>query len=109
MLDEVLVAHPTACYGVGYVTKGFPRPKGVSPMAWRLIAPLFNPFAAFLTTGGMPPSTRGLLGLPWSDRKERAYQLFAALWRSKPVNWGWDRLPMRLRYNGFAQAGYARS
>jgi hypothetical protein len=24
------------------------------------------------------------------------------------VNWLWDRLPMRLRYNTFAQTGYAR-
>lgn len=109
MLDEILVAHPTARYGVGYVTKGFPQPKGVPAWAWRAIAPVFNPVAAFLTTGGMPPRTRDLLDLPWSDRKERAYQLFAAVWRSRPVNWAWDRLPMRLRYNGFAQAGHARA
>jgi uncharacterized protein (DUF2236 family) len=55
MMDEIVVAHPTARYGVGYVTKGFPRPKGVSPLAWRLVSPLFNPVAAFITTGGMPP------------------------------------------------------
>jgi uncharacterized protein (DUF2236 family) len=109
MLDEVLVAHPTAKYGVGYVTKGFPRPTGVSPVAWRFVAPVFNPLAAFLTTGGMPPRARVLLGLPWSDRQERRYQRFAAVWRSRAVNWLWARLPMRLRYNKFAQAGYARS
>jgi uncharacterized protein (DUF2236 family) len=108
MLDQILVAHPTAKYGVGYVTKGFPRPKGVSPWAWRLIAPVFNPLAAFLTTGGMPPQTRGMLGLPWTDRQERRYQQFAALWRSRPVNWVWDHLPMSVRYNSFAQQGYAR-
>jgi uncharacterized protein (DUF2236 family) len=108
MLNDVIVAHPTARYGVGYVTKGFPRPRGVPPTAWRLVAPVFNPLAAFLTTGGMPPRGRDLLDLPWSSRKERVYQLFAAFWRSKPVNWAWDRLPMRMRYNGFAQAGYAR-
>ena len=28
MIDEIVVAHPTAKYGVGYVTKGFPRPEG---------------------------------------------------------------------------------
>lgn len=44
MIDEIVVAHPTAKYGVGYVTKGFPRPKGVSPVLWRLIAPVFNPW-----------------------------------------------------------------
>lgn len=109
MLDEIVVAHPTAKYGVGYVTKGFPCPKGVPPLAWKVIAPLFNPAAAFLTTGGMPPRARDLLALPWSDRKERTYQAFAAFWRSKPVNWVWDRLPMSVRYNTFAQTGYANS
>jgi uncharacterized protein (DUF2236 family) len=109
MIDEVLVAHPTAKYGVGYVTKGFPRPKAVKPWVWRLVSPVFNPVAAFLTTGGMPPRTREMLGLPWSDRKERNYQRFAALWRSRPVNWLWDHLPMKVRYNGYARAGFARA
>jgi uncharacterized protein (DUF2236 family) len=108
MMDEIVVAHPTAKYGVGYVTKGFPRPKGVSPLAWRLVSPVFNPVAAFITTGGMPPRGRDLLDLPWSPRQEKAYQAFAALWRTRPVNWVWDRLPMRWRYNTFAQAGYGR-
>jgi uncharacterized protein (DUF2236 family) len=109
MLNEIVVAHPTAKYGVGYVTKGFPRPKGVSPLAWRLVSPVFNPVAAFLTTGGMPPRARDLLGLPWGERRERAYRAFAAVWRSRPVNWVWDRLPITLRYNTFARHGYARS
>jgi uncharacterized protein (DUF2236 family) len=109
MIDEIVVAHPTAKYGVGYVTKGFPRPKGVSPLVWRLVSPVFNLVAAFLTTAGMPPRTRDLLGLPWSPVKEKAYQAFAALWRTRLVNWMWDRLPMRLRYNTFAQEGYAHS
>ena len=108
MLNEVVVAHPTAKYGVGYVTKGFPCPKGVSPLAWRLVAPVFDPLAAFLTTGGLPPRARDLLALPWGPRRERAYQTFAAAWRSPVVNWVWDRLPMRLRYNVFAQDGFAR-
>nr|WP_090276335.1 oxygenase MpaB family protein [Mycolicibacterium komanii]CRL69677.1 hypothetical protein CPGR_01634 [Mycolicibacterium komanii] len=109
MLDEIVVAHKTAAYGVGYVTKGFPCPKGVPAWAWRLIGPLFNPLAAFLTTGGLPPRARELLQLPWSERQERRYQRFAALWRSRPVNWVWDRLPMKWRYNGYAQKGYARA
>ncbi|TPG31482.1 oxygenase MpaB family protein [Mycolicibacterium hodleri] len=108
MMDDIVVAHPTAQYGVGYVTKGFPQPKGLSPLTWKLLSPLFNPIAAFITTGGMPPRARDLLGLPWSERRERAYQAFAAVWRTRAVNWAWDRLPMRLRYNGFAQDGYAR-
>jgi uncharacterized protein (DUF2236 family) len=69
---------------------------------------VFNPIAAFLTTGGMPPRTRDMLALPWSERLERRYQRFAAIWRSRPVNFVWDHLPMHLRYNKFAQAGYAR-
>lgn len=108
MLDKVLVDHPTAKYGVGYVTKGFPCPKGVPPTLWRVISAVFNPLAAFLTTGGMPPSARVQLGLPWSDRRERRYQRFAAVCRSRPVNWAWDHLPLRLRYNRFAYAGYTR-
>jgi uncharacterized protein (DUF2236 family) len=109
MMNEVVVAHKTAQYGVGYVTKGFPKPKAVHPLVWRLVAPVFNPLAAFLTTGGLPPQARTLLGLPWSERQERRYQRFAAFWRSRPVNWLWDRLPMSVRYNSYAQTGYARS
>jgi uncharacterized protein (DUF2236 family) len=109
MIDDVLVAHRTAKYGVGYVTQGFPTPKGVPPWAWRLAAPVFNPVAAFLTTGGMPPRTREVLGLPWSERDERNYQRFAAVCRSRPVNWLWDHLPMMLRYNPYARAGFARA
>ena len=48
-----------------------------------------------------------MLNLPWSDRKEKAYQAFAAFWRSRPVNWLWDRLPMTVRYNKYAVQGYA--
>jgi uncharacterized protein (DUF2236 family) len=109
MMNEVVVAHPTAKYGVGYVTKGFPRPKAVPPAVWRVIAIVFNPVAAFLTTGGLPPRARALLGLPWSDRQERRYRRFTAFWRSRPVTWVWDHLPMRVRYNGYAVTGYARS
>jgi uncharacterized protein (DUF2236 family) len=108
MMDEIIVAHPTAKYGVGYVTKGFPRPKAVPPWLWRLMAPMFNPIGAFLTTGGLPPRARDLLGLPWSEAQERRYQRFAAIWRSRPVNRLWDHLPMRVRYNGYALTGYAR-
>ncbi len=109
MLDHVVVAHPTAKYGVGYVTKGFPCPKGVPLPLWRMVSVVFNPLAAFLTTGGLPPQARALLDLPWSERHERRYQRFAAVWRSRPVNWLWDHLPMPVRYNKFARAGYGRA
>src|SRR3982074_1072616 len=54
MMDEIVVAHPTAKYGVGYVTKGLPCPKGVPAVLWRGIAPAFNPAAAVPHTEGMP-------------------------------------------------------
>jgi uncharacterized protein (DUF2236 family) len=108
MLDDVVTAHPSATYSVGYVTKGFPRPKGLSPLVWAVLSRVFNPLAAFLTTGGLPPQARTMLNLPWSAEKEKRYQRFAAFWRSRPVNWIWDQLPMSLRYNGIAQAGFRR-
>ncbi|MEH3131901.1 MAG: oxygenase MpaB family protein [Mycolicibacterium neoaurum] len=108
MMNEVAVPHKSAKYGVGYVTKGFPCPKGVNPTAWKIIAKVFDPVAAFLTTGGLPPRARDLLGLPWTERQERNYQRFATFWRSRPVNWIWDRLPMSVRYSKFARVGYAR-
>ena len=108
MINDVLVAHRTAKYGVGYVTKGFPKPKGVPPLAWKVVAPVFNPLAAFLTTGGMPPRTREILGLPWDERQERRYQRFAALCRTPLVNWLWGRVPARLRLVPYAREGYAR-
>jgi len=109
MMEQVVVAHPSAKYGVGYVTKGFPSPKAVHPLVWRLVEPIFNPLAAFLTTGGLPPRARDLLQLPWTDTQESRYQRFTAMCRSQPVNWIWDRLPMRVRYSGYAVQGYARS
>ena len=84
----------------------FLRPEVYVPSM--LVAPIFNPLAAFLTTGGLPPRARELLNLPWSDRQERRYQRFAAFWRSRPVTWAWDHLPMRVRYTGYALKGYAR-
>ena len=103
-----MVADPTA-NRCGICDEGFPLPQGVPPLVWRVVRRVFNPLAAFLTTGGLPPQARPLFSLPWSARQERSYQRFAAVWRSRPVNWLWKRLPMRLRYNRFARAGYARA
>jgi uncharacterized protein (DUF2236 family) len=108
MLENVVVAHPSATYSVGYVTKGFPRPPALSPFAWKLVAPVFNPIVAFVTTGGLPVRARQLLNLPWSVGQERRYQRLAAFCRTKPVNWIWNRLPMTMRYNSYAVSGYAR-
>ncbi len=109
MMGQVVVAHPTARYGVGYVTKGFPRPSAVPAAVWTVVALVVNPIMAFLTTGGLPPRARTLLGLPWTARQERRYQRFAAICRSRAVNRIWDRLPMVVRYNSFARQGYDRT
>ena len=70
MMDEIVVAHPTAKYGVGYVTKGFPRPKGVSPLAWRLVGAGVQPDRRVPDHRRHAAAGRDLLGLPWSDRDE---------------------------------------
>ena len=78
MIDEIVVAHPTAKYGVGYVTKGFPCPRACRRWCGGVVAPVFNPVAAFLTTGGMPPRTRDLLGAAVERASGAALSAFAA-------------------------------
>jgi uncharacterized protein (DUF2236 family) len=105
-LDERLVAHRTAAYGVGYVTKGWPRPKRVPAPVWFVVKRPINAVSAFLTTGGMPERAREILGLPWDERRERRYQRFAAVVRaSAPV---FDRLPATLRLHPIALRAYKR-
>ena len=105
-LAERLVAHRTAKYGVGYATKGWPRPKQVPPLLWWLARRPVNTFSAFLTIGGLPPRARELLDLPWSERQERRYQRFAAWWRAlAPV---YDRLPARWRMHPIPLRAYRR-
>ncbi len=53
-LDERLVAHRTASYGVGYATKGWPRPKQVPAPVWWLVRRPVNAVSSSLTIGGMP-------------------------------------------------------
>ena len=81
-LDERLVAHRTAKYGVGYATKGWPRPSRVHPLLWWAVRRPVNAVSSFLTIGGLPPRAREILGLPWDDRRERRYQRFARVCRS---------------------------
>lgn len=76
-LEEKLVSHRTAKYGIGYVTKGWPRPKQVPAPVWTLLARPLNTYSAFMTIGGLPPRARVLLELPWTDGQEKRYQLFA--------------------------------
>ena len=54
-LEERLVAHRTASYGVGYATKGWPRPKRIPTPVWWLVKRPVNAVSSSLTIGGMPP------------------------------------------------------
>ncbi len=67
-LEERLVAHRTASYGVGYATKGWPRPKQIPRPVWWLVKRPVNAVSSSLTIGGMPPRAREILGLPWDAR-----------------------------------------
>ncbi|GGV12750.1 hypothetical protein GCM10010182_36330 [Actinomadura cremea] len=96
MLDEEIVAHRTARYGVGYVTKGLPAPPRVPAPVWRAVSPPLNAVARFVTVGGMPPRMRELLDLPWSAADERRHRRFAALVRRG--NALWPLLPESVRY-----------
>lgn len=105
-LSERLVAHRTAAYGVGYVTKGWPRPKKVPAPVWFVLKRPINALSAFITTGGMPERSREILGLPWDERRERRYQRFAATVRAlAPV---YDRLPAAARLHPIAVSAYKR-
>jgi uncharacterized protein (DUF2236 family) len=106
MLEEEIVAHKTARYGVGYVTKGLPRPKKVPAPVWRAVSPPLNSVARFLTVGGMHPRMRELLDTPWSAADERRHQRFAAFVRR--LNRLWPLLPEAVRYVPQARAAFAR-
>jgi uncharacterized protein (DUF2236 family) len=102
MLDERLVAHRTAAYGVGYATKGWPRPARIPRPLWWLIRRPVNTLSSFITIGGMPPRGREILGLPWEEARERRYQRFARGWRlldpvysRLPAGWRMHPIPLR--------------
>lgn len=105
-LEERLVRHRTAAYGVGYATKGWPRPAGVHPWLWTLVRRPVDAASSSLTIGGLPPRAREVLGLPWDERRERRYRRFAAAVRAlRPVI---DRLPTRWRLHPIPAAAYRR-
>ncbi len=105
-LAEELVAHRTASYGVGYARKGWPRPKRVPRAVWWLVRRPVNAVSSSITTGGMPPRGRELLGLPWDARRERRWQRFAATCRAlAPL---YDRLPARWRMHPIPLRAFAR-
>ncbi len=105
-LDERLVAHRTAAYGVGYATKGWPRPKQIPKPLWWLVKRPVNAVSSSLTIGGMPPRGREILGLPWDDGRERRYQRFAAVCRT--LDGLYRRLPERYRMHPIPLRAFRR-
>ncbi|MFB4312632.1 oxygenase MpaB family protein [Actinomadura sp. 21ATH] len=106
MMEEVIEPHKTARYGVGYVTKGLPRPGRVPAPVWRALSPPLNAVARFITVGGLHPRMRELLGTPWSAADERRYRRFAAAVRR--LNAVWPLLPEAVRYVPQARRAFAR-
>jgi uncharacterized protein (DUF2236 family) len=105
-LDERLIAHRTASYGVGYAVKGWPRPKRIPRPVWWLVRWPLNAVSASITIGGMPPRGREILGLPWDEKRERRWQRFAATCRAlAPV---YDRLPARWRMHSIPLRAFKR-
>ncbi len=105
-LEHRLVRHRTAAYGVGYATKGWPRPRQLPAVVWWLVRGPVNALSSFVTIGGMPPRSREILGLPWDESRERRYRRFAAAVRSlDPLL---RRLPSRIRLHPIAARAFAR-
>ena len=106
-LAERLVAHRTASYGVGYSTRGWPRPTQVPKALWWLVKRPVNAVSSSITIGGMPPRGREILGLPWDDRRERRYQRFARTCRA--LDSAYRRLPGRYRLHPIALRAFQRA
>ncbi len=105
-LERRLVKHRTAAYGVGYATKGWPRPRNVPRPLWWVVRRPLDAVSGSLTIGGLPPEAREILGLPWDDARERRYRRFARAVRAlDPVI---RRLPPRLRLHPIAARAFAR-
>jgi len=96
MLASELVPHKTARYGIGYATRGIPRPKRFPPAVWACLSPPLNYVARLASIGGLPERARELLALPWTERDERAYRRYVRAVRA--IGPMWERLPLRLRY-----------
>ena len=105
-LEQRLVAHRTASYGVGYATKGWPRPARVPRPIWWLVRRPVNAISSSITIGGMPPRGREILGLPWDEARERRYQRFARA--SRASNGLYNRLPARLRMHPIPLRAFQR-
>jgi uncharacterized protein (DUF2236 family) len=105
-LEQRLVAHRTATYGVGYATKGWPRPRAVPRPVWWLVRRPVNAVSSSLTIGGLPPRAREILGLPWDAQRERRYRRFARLCRASAGLV--DRLPVRHRMHPIPVRAFRR-
>lgn len=105
-LAERLIAHRTAAYGVGYATKGWPRPRQIPAPVWSVIKRPINAISSAITIGGMPPEGREILGLPWDENRERRYQRFARV--SRALNPLVAKLPGKLRMHPIAVGAFAR-
>lgn len=106
MLDHRLVRHKTAAYGVGYATKGWPKPGRIPAVVWALAKRPINAMSAFVTIGGMPARGREILGLPWTSDQERRYRRFARTVRAlDPVV---RRLPSRWTLHPIAARAFER-
>ena len=105
-LNERLIAHRTASYGVGYATKGWPRPKQIPAPLWWLIKRPLNAISSSITIGGMPPKGREILGLPWDEGRERRYQRFARVMRRLAP--AYRRLPGRARLHPIPLTAFER-
>ena len=106
-LDERLVRHRTAAYGVGYATKGWPRPRQIPASVWAVVKRPINTFSSFITIGGLPPRARDILGLPWDADRERRYQRFASGVRA--LNPLIRRLPAKLRMSPIPARAFERT
>jgi uncharacterized protein (DUF2236 family) len=106
-LEQRLVAHRTATYGVGYATKGWPRPRKIPAPLWWLVRRPVNAISSSITIGGMPPRGRELLGLPWDERRESRYQRFARV--SRALDGLYRKLPARHRMHPIALRAFARA
>ena len=105
-LEVRLVAHRTAAYGVGYATKGWPRPMQIPKPLWWLVKRPVNAVSSSITIGGMPPRGREILGLPWDAGRERRYQRFAAVCRA--LDGLYRRLPGRYRMHPIPLRAFRR-
>lgn len=105
-LEQRLVAHRTASYGVGYATKGWPRPARVPRPVWRLVRRPVNAVSSSLTIGGLPSRAREVLGLPWDATRERRYRRFARAVRA--LDGVYARLPAKYRVHAIPRRAYRR-